>query len=403
MACLILDGSFLFKDKYLTFFIFFYYIIKMKNVIELGQVFTNEKIVSQMMKLIKNKGSILEPSCGDGAFYNQIKNCIGIEYDVNVCPEGAYNMDFFDFPINNKFNTIIGNPPYVKYSKINENTKQKLNMDLFDYRSNLYLFFIEKCIRHLEFGGELIFIVPRDFIKATSSLKLNKFIYDNGTITDWIEFGDEIIFKGFSPNCVIFRFEKDNFSKITNGNLNFIENNGQLLFANNKYSNRFSDFFDVKVGAVSGNDKLFESSNGNQNFVYSKTKDSGKLKAMYYNIAHKDLEKYKEELKNRKIKKFNDNNWYMWGRGFYNSNKERIYVNCKTRNSQPFFLNDCNAYDGSILAIFPKFEIKDKEHLKRICNELNNIDWNELGFKCGGRLLFNQKSLKNTIINKKFD
>ena len=54
-------------------------------------------------------------------------------------------------------------------------------------------------------NGELIFIVPRDFIKATSAIKLNKFIYSQGTITD---LGDEIYFSGFSPNCAIFQIWK---------------------------------------------------------------------------------------------------------------------------------------------------------------------------------------------------
>jgi adenine-specific DNA-methyltransferase len=97
------------------------------------------------------------------------------------------NMDFFDFEISNTFDTIIGNPPYVRFQDINETTKNKLDMKLFDKRSNLYLFFIYKSIQHLNDHGELIFITPRDFLKATSSINLNKFIYDHGTITDIID------------------------------------------------------------------------------------------------------------------------------------------------------------------------------------------------------------------------
>lgn len=187
----------------------------MYNVEELGQVFTPQSIVMQMLSLRKNYGRILEPSCGDGAFFNHIDG-VGIEIDKQHCPPNALNMDFFDYPINEKFDTIIGNPPYVKYQDINSTTKSKLKSDLFDERSNLYLFFIEKCIKHLNEGGELIFITPRDFLKATSSIKLNKYIFDNGTITNLIDLGDQRIFKGFNPNCVIFRFEKGNFSRVTN-------------------------------------------------------------------------------------------------------------------------------------------------------------------------------------------
>jgi adenine-specific DNA-methyltransferase len=276
-----------------------------------------------------------------------------------------------------------------------------LNTEFFDEKSNLYLFFIEKCIRHLNKGGELIFIVPRDFIKATSAIKLNKFIYLNGTITDWIELGDDIIFPGFSPNCVIFRFEKDNFSRITNNKLHFIENNGQLFFLKNKNNYLFSDYFFVKVGAVSGADDLFNSENGNKEFVNSTTIKTGKTKKMHYNIAHPELIKHKEKLLQRKIKKFSEKNWYEWGRSYFESSLPRIYVNAKTRQKTPFFIHECMAYDGSILAVFPKFKINDKKHLEEICNYLNEIKWEDYGFKCGGRYLFNQKSLENTLINEK--
>ena len=368
------------------------------NVDFLGQVFTEKIIVNKMLKLRKNKGTILEPSCGAGAFFNKIKGCVGVEYDSSVCPKNAINIDFFDYSLDNKFNTIIGNPPYVKFQNINSDTKMKLNMESFDERSNLYLFFIEKCIKHLEDNGELIFIVPRDFMKATSAKKLNEFIYKSGTITDWLELGDELIFPGFAPNCVIFRFEKNNFSRKTNKKLHFIESNGQLLFLKSKPKYKFSDYFFVKVGAVSGADEYFESKNGNKDFVYSKTVETNKLKKMHYNIMHEDLLINKDILINRKIKKFTEKNWYEWGRGFYDSELPRIYVNSKTRKSNPFFINDCNAYDGSVLAIFPKFKIKDKQHLSNICKLLNELNWEELGFKCDGRYIFNQNALENTVL-----
>lgn len=372
------------------------------NVETLGQVFTPDKIVSDMIKLIKNKGRILEPSCGNGAFFNKIKNCIGIEYDKTVAPKGANIMDFFDYSLSEKFETIIGNPPYVRYKDIDVNTKSKLDMTMFDERSNLYLFFIHKCINHLTNNGELIFIVPRDFLKATSAIKLNKFIYDNGTITDIIDLGDEKIFNGACPNCIIFRFEKNNFSRKTNIIKNFLYVNGQLMFTDNIYKINFSDLFDVKVGAVSGADKYFINDIGNKEFVCSTTCKTGKTRKMIYNIEDSSLLPYKDDLLNRKIKKFDETNWYMWGRGYHESDKNRIYVNGKTRNDNPFFYHKCKAYDGSVLAIFPKFNASVKL-CKEIAEELNKVDWNELGFVCDGRFLFSQKSLENCILPDNFN
>ena len=275
----------------------------MFNVKTLGQVFTPQEIVAEMLQLRKNFGRVLEPSCGNGAFFKEIPNCIGIEIDPSHCPENALNIDFFDYSIQEKFDTIIGNPPYVRYQDINDSTKGKLHSKIFDSRSNLYLFFIEKCINHLNEGGELIFITPRDFFKATSSILLNKFIYESGTITDLIDLGDQSIFKGFSPNCIIFRFEKGNYSRKTNVSKEFIYSNGQLLFTDNAYPLNFSDIFFVKVGAVSGCDKLFTSEEfGNEEFVCSYTQKTGRTKKMIFNAPHESLLPHKDLLINRKIR-----------------------------------------------------------------------------------------------------
>jgi adenine-specific DNA-methyltransferase len=370
----------------------------MLDVKNLGQVFTPHRIVAEMLQLRKNHGSILEPSSGDGAFIKNLeKTAIGIEIDSDrYFDERVLNLDFFDYPIENKFNTIIGNPPYVRFQDIPAETKFKLNMKLFDKRTNLYLFFIYKSIQHLSENGELIFITPKEFLKATSSIKLNEFIYQNGTITDIIDFGDEKIFKDATPNVIIFRFEKNNFSRNTNISKKFIFSQGQLYFTNNEYPIKFSDLFFVKVGAVSGADEVFEHDSGDD-FVCSYTNKTGKTKKLIYNKKSDYLLQFKERLINRKIRKFDESNWWEWGRKHFDSDLKRIYVNQKTRNKKPFFTHKSNFYDGSILAIFPKNQDSD---LDKLVEYLNSVDWQELGFITDGRFIFSQRSLENTVLPK---
>ena len=372
----------------------------MYNIKELGQVFTPDFIVSEMLRLRKNFGRILEPSSGAGAFAKNIPVCVSIEIDEKYCANGTLNIDFFDYPISEKFETIVGNPPYVRYQDISSDTKKKIKLNLFDERSNLYLFFIEKCINHLAENGELIFITPREFLKATSSIKLNNFIYEQGTITDLIDLGDKKIFNGFTPNCIIFRFEKGNFSRQTNLHRRFVYSNGQLLFTNNDYSVVLKDIFSVKVGAVSGNDKIFTNDElGNADFVNSTTAKTGKTRRMIFNTHIPYLEQYKEKLLSRGIRKFSENDWWQWGRLHHISEQKRIYVNCKTRNKEPFFVQQCTNYDGSVLALFPNNQTLNECEL---CEKLNAVNWYELGFVCDGRYIFSQKSLENTLLPDTF-
>ena len=187
------------------------------DVKQLGQVFTPPDIVRRMLSLRKNRGAVLEPSAGNGAFLRHLESgAVGLEIDpTHAAASGAIRMDFFDYPAENKFDTIIGNPPYVRHRDIPEATRKKLKSPLLDGRANLFLFFIEKCARHLRDGGELIFITPRDFLKLTAASRLNRMLHDSGTITDCIETGDARIFADASPNCAIWRFVKGDFSRRT--------------------------------------------------------------------------------------------------------------------------------------------------------------------------------------------
>ena len=375
----------------------------MKNITQLGQVFTPPEIVRQMFALRRNRGKILEPSAGDGAFLRAAgKNAVGIEIDPQYAAlSGAKCMDFFDYPETNKFNTIIGNPPYVRHQDIPQKTKQKLNFSRFDRRTNLYLFFIEKCLRHLTPGGELILITPRGFLKATAAKKLNALLWETGTVTDYAELGDARVFAGASPNCAVWRFCAGDFSRNTNGRgQKMVFTGGQIAFVRGGYAAPFSEIFSVKVGAVSGMDSVFGSEKyGNRNFVCSHTAATGKTRKMIYNIKHPFLARRKKELMARKIRRFDESNWWLWGRAHFESSRPRIYVNAKTRRPNPFFLHPSPDYDGAVLAVFPHDKFANLPALR---DKLNAVNWEELGFVCGGRFLFGQRSLENCPLPENF-
>jgi adenine-specific DNA-methyltransferase len=358
-----------------------------------------------MLALRQRRGRSLDPAAGDGAFSRRVNGCEAIEIDPAVAPEGTRVMDFFSLPLTEKFDTVIGNPPYVRQQDIPPETLARLDSTLFDGRSNLYLYFIEKAVRHLRHGGELVFIVPREFTKLTAARKLNSFLFEEGDITDFIETGDARIFGSHNPNCAIFRFERGRRTRRLNDGRHFSLVDGQLMFLRGNYRLPLSELFDVKVGAVSGADEVFEHPEGNAEFVCSKTVDDGSTRRMIFGHPqpqlHPQLEAHKDKLLARRVRPFDESNWWHWGRLHHLSDAPRIYVNCKTRRPRPFFLHDCTNYDGAVLALFPKVSGMD---LPLVTDMLNDaVDWDELGFVCDGRHLFTQRTLQNCLLPPAFD
>ena len=375
------------------------------NVHALGQVFTPEAVVDRMLALRQRRGRSLDPAAGDGAFSRRFSGCEAIEIDPTVAPPGARVMDFFALPLDEKYETIIGNPPYVRQQDISAETLARLDSTLFDGRSNLSLYFIEKAVRHLRRGGELIFIVPREFAKLTAARKLNAFLYEEGDITDFIELGDARIFGSHNPNCAIFRFERGRHERRTrmgDGEVrHFALVDGQLMFLRGDYHLPLSELFDVKVGAVSGADEVFEHPEGNAEFVCSKTIDGGGTRRMIFGTLHPHLDEHKDKLLARRVRPFDESNWWHWGRLHHVTDGPRIYVNCKTRRPRPFFLHACPNYDGSVLALFPRMPGMDLALATDMLND--QVDWAELGFICDGRFLFTQRTLQNCLLSPAFE
>ena len=415
-----------------------------------GQVFTPDAVIDFMCALMApgRLGAVLEPSCGDGAFLRRLakhipgRAIVGVELDPRVCPSGAINEDFLVYASARKrthkaFDTIIGNPPYVKFQDILPGIKARLDSRLLDRRGNLYLHFIERCVRLLAPGGELIFITPRDFIKLTGAVRLNRWLCEEGSFTHVVELGDRPVFKGATPNCMIWRFEKGRHDRAVKfadlskrggldalvalsasgtrgalGALHAIQwedrecvlEDGHLSFESARSEHedsgliRLSEIAVVKVGAISGDDGIFTSVPGNREFVCSQTRTTGALRTFLWSEDDASppavLQPFKDRLISRGVRKFNEDNWWRWGRRHYQSRAPRIYVNAKTRQEDPFFIHDCPDYDGSVLAVFPK-ETLSRAQMEGLRDALNQVDWEGQGFVCDGRFLFSQRSLMN--------
>lgn len=303
------------------------------NKKNLGQVFTPTFIVKKMIDLItiKNPELILEPSSGNGKFYNELikkyTNVVGVEIDKTIAHENAVIKSFFDTNYNP--DVCIGNPPYVDFKNININIKS----DFLIHKPNLYLYFLEKALNDLKNNGELIWIVPASVFITSSSSKLNKIIFENYSIT-YFELIPENIWENASVPTAIIKIVKNKDHK---DKIDYFFSNGKILFG--KKPNLPKNLI-VKVGGASGfNSKLEE---GNVPFVVSFTE------------RNKELKKIKYEPK-------------QWIRAVPKPPKDftyQIFVNCKTRSNKPFYLLDNQKpkqfinYDASVLCLFVDIDKK---------------------------------------------
>ena len=401
-------------------------------MVKVGQYFTiNSVLQDKIYSLCLNNGPCLEPSAGEGHLVKKLESkyfpIVALEIDdtlSKICSNYINVIDFFSYSIDNKFTTVFGNPPFLKFREIPINIKNNLPSSSLLNCCNLFYYFIEKSFYHLESHGEIVFIIPREFLNSTRATKLRELLYKHGTITNLIDFKEEKLFKNAAPNVIIIRYEKDNLTHITKYETNDIVkskkerlNNGSYCFSEAQ-GKRLSGFFDIKVGLVTGLNKVFE----------RKSKFSIPMICSDYRITKKkryfifcdeytldqiyNTDKYlyiyllnnKELLLKRKIKKFNESNWYCYGAvrnlKYMRSIGKCIYVNAKTRVQKPFFIDNCSYYDGSMLALYPKHEDID---LAYWCDKLNNstTEMEKQGLYVNNKFMFTVKTLSDFIVNEK--
>lgn len=229
-----------------------------------GAFYTPIEIVEFIIELIKPQKEhiILEPSLGEGIFLYKIleyfkrvygdnesidyvKNLHGMENDsisveiakrkifdsifsnqgnginnnqdkihsiidlVDTINKNIIKADFLTENIQNRFDIIIGNPPYIEVSlsKLRKSFEDKnINLDsIFEFGSgqklNTSIIFTLKSIRLLKESGILAFVLPKTILYVHRYSSFRKYILENTTITNIIDIGSR--FKGVRGEQII--------------------------------------------------------------------------------------------------------------------------------------------------------------------------------------------------------
>jgi tRNA1(Val) A37 N6-methylase TrmN6 len=149
--------------------------------------------------------TILEPSCGSGEYVNYLyenynsKDITAIEFNETIynsiketVPESVnlIHSDYIKYNTNDKYDLIIGNPPfYVMKKKDVDSSYYKY----FDGRPNIFILFIIKSLTMLNNKGILSFILPKNFLNSLYYDKTRRYINEHCKILHLIECNDKYI------------------------------------------------------------------------------------------------------------------------------------------------------------------------------------------------------------------
>lgn len=376
---------------------------------KIGQYFTtNLQLKECLCRFIFNGPSlILEPSIGQGDLVSYIKNKIKeVKFDMYEIDKTIKFLDgidvdkviFGDFlkqNIKKRYQTIVGNPPFVRTKK-----------------GNLYIDFTEKCYNLLEDKGELIFIVPSDFFKLTSASKLLNDMMENGVFTHVYHPNNEKMFAGASIDVVIFRYCKDRHleKRVLHNEkeMRVVNSDGLITFSDSDGTDGtlIENLFDVYVGLVSGRDDVYKNDDlGNIEVLNGECKKDRYIFVERYPSEDEEINDYllehKDELLERKIKKFSEKNWFEWGapRNISTINekmgRECIYIYNLTRQPRVAFKGNVQYFGGSLIMLIPKVRCC----IERIVSFLNSDEFKN-NFMFSGRFKIGHRQICNSFIPK---
>jgi adenine-specific DNA-methyltransferase len=378
---------------------------------DLGQYFTTHNELKEKVFgfILNSPSNILEPSMGQGDLITFITDKIpSITFDMyeidttiklldKIQKDKVIYGDFLKQRITKTYKTIVGNPPYVRTKK-----------------GNLYIDFTEKCYNLLDDNGELIFIVPSDFLKLTSASTLLNVMMTNGTFTHIFHPHNEKMFENASIDVIVFRYCKNSvIEKIVlynNQPLYITNSNGLITFSEEKNESRFMfrDYFDIYVGLVSGKEDVYKHEElGNMKVVNGEDKVDTYIYIENYPCddekINTHLSQHKKELMGRQIRKFNENNWFEWGcpRNIKsiraNLGKDCIYIHNITRKPNVAFIGTVNYFGGGLIMLMPKKEC----NVKNILSYMNGDSFKK-NFVFSGRFKIGHRQISNSYIPSEY-
>ena len=274
-----------------------------------GIYYTPSHLANYLVKPLINRSkmSVFDPAYGEGALLlaaeeSSNKKSITHRLALYGCDRSPVNsslqhmpishlmeLDFFDYPIENKFDVILLNPPFVRHHLIDDekrNKYQKIVAGAFrlKWTSDLWAYFLAKSSLHLKKKGSIGAILPWSFLQAEYAQDIRMWLSDNFEEIQILALNAEY-FNDAQERIVLLWLKnygsavesiKISFSQHLSDDLKYREitkeqwNAESIIFSSNYDISsilsmyvedfnfkQFEEFANVKIGVVTGADDFF--------------------------------------------------------------------------------------------------------------------------------------------------
>lgn len=197
-----------------------------------GSYYTPTKTVRFMKEYLlkenKKYRNMLEPSAGDGRFIDEFEKEENIRelVAVELIGEKIRNLenkgysdrvkivgdDFLDFSekTNEKYELIIGNPPYISIKNMESNSKEKAKRICEKYQlpnslmQNMWVPFVLAALSCLKEGGTIFFVLPMEFLQVQYAEKIRLFLEEHFDTIHILSFKERMFPEIEQESCLVY-------------------------------------------------------------------------------------------------------------------------------------------------------------------------------------------------------
>lgn len=197
-----------------------------------GSYYTPLRTVQFMKEYLarehKKYKRVLEPSVGDGRFVDvfekeeNIERFVGVELieeKVRQLKNKRYSEqieivtdDFLNFSekTNEKYQLIIGNPPYINIKNMEDDSKKKAKEICENYKlssslmQNMWVAFVLAAVSCIERDGTIFFVLPLEFLQVQYAEKIRLFLEEHFDTIHILYFKERMFPEIEQESCLVY-------------------------------------------------------------------------------------------------------------------------------------------------------------------------------------------------------